>query len=116
MSSQYRFHGFGGGGVTVWVGVSSAYKTELVVVQVNITGRYYLDNIINPIVIPAYHRTKPRFGFMDDNARPHRARIVTERLQQVQVPPMEWPSGPKPHRARLGPVEASSGSLTQPTT
>uniref|UniRef100_A0A671XWD2 Tc1-like transposase DDE domain-containing protein n=1 Tax=Sparus aurata TaxID=8175 RepID=A0A671XWD2_SPAAU len=30
--------------------------------------------------------------FMDDNAPPHRARIVTARLQEVGVPHMVWPA------------------------
>ena len=29
---------------------------------------------------------------MDDNAPPHRARIVTVRLQALRVPHMDWPA------------------------
>uniref|UniRef100_A0A8C5E387 Tc1-like transposase DDE domain-containing protein n=1 Tax=Gouania willdenowi TaxID=441366 RepID=A0A8C5E387_GOUWI len=30
--------------------------------------------------------------FVDDNAQPHRTRIVTARLQEIGVPHMVWPA------------------------
>lgn len=85
-------HRFGGGGVTVWAGISSNLKTELVIVDGTVTGRYYLQNIIDPIIVPQYRLRAPDFIFMDDNAPPHRARIVTTRLQEAGVPHMDWPA------------------------
>lgn len=85
-------YAFGGGGVTVWGGISENRKTELHMVQGNVTGRYYLENMIEPIVVPMFREHRPNFLFMDDNARPHRARIVTGRLQEVGVPQLEWPA------------------------
>lgn len=85
-------YAFGGGGVTVWAGISYGQRTDLHMVQGNVTGRYYLDNIINPVIVPRFRQHQPNFLFMDDNAPPHRARIVTDRLQAVGVPRMEWPA------------------------
>ncbi|RXN29207.1 Transposable element Tcb1 [Labeo rohita] len=51
-----------------------------------------LRDIIEPIIIPQFRQHTPNFLFMDDNAPPHRGRIVTARLQEVGVPHMVWPS------------------------
>ncbi|XP_040889325.1 chitinase-3-like protein 1 [Toxotes jaculatrix] len=39
-----------------------------------------------------FRQHTPNFLFMDDNAPPHHARIVTARLQEVGVPHMIWPA------------------------
>uniref|UniRef100_A0A3B5ACP2 Tc1-like transposase DDE domain-containing protein n=1 Tax=Stegastes partitus TaxID=144197 RepID=A0A3B5ACP2_9TELE len=51
-----------------------------------------VQDIIETIIIPQFHQHTPNFLFMDDNAPPHRARIVTTRLQEVGVPHMVWPA------------------------
>uniref|UniRef100_A0A3Q1C4Q4 Tc1-like transposase DDE domain-containing protein n=1 Tax=Amphiprion ocellaris TaxID=80972 RepID=A0A3Q1C4Q4_AMPOC len=83
---------FGGGGARVWAGINSQHKTYLVIVDGSVTARSYLRDIIEPIIIPQFRQHTPNFLFMDDNAPPHRARIVTARLQAVRVPHMVWPA------------------------
>ena len=41
---RYRY---GGGGVTVWAGMSTERKTDLVIINGTVTGRSYLRDIIN---------------------------------------------------------------------
>ena len=62
---------FGGGGVTVWGCFSFDCKLDLYVLDGNLTGRKYR-------VVPYFdnHALSDRPMFMDDNARPHRVRIV----------------------------------------
>uniref|UniRef100_A0A671VKC8 HTH cro/C1-type domain-containing protein n=1 Tax=Sparus aurata TaxID=8175 RepID=A0A671VKC8_SPAAU len=83
---------FGGGGVTVWAGVSSQYRTALHFVNGTVTSPYYLDNIINPVIVPLYEQHRPNFIFMDDNAPAHRGHIIRERLLETGVPQIEWPA------------------------
>ena len=86
---------FGGGGsVTVWAGVyrTSRYRTALHFVNGTVTSPYYLNNIINPVIVPLHEQHGPNFIFMDDNAPAHRSRIIGERLLDSWEPQMEWPA------------------------
>ena len=65
---------------------------ELHVVQGNVNGWYYLDNMVLPIVDPIATRLAPNFLFMDDNAPAHRARIVQNELIRNNIARMEWPA------------------------
>jgi hypothetical protein len=49
----------------------------------NLTGQKYRDNVFAPRVVPHFdnHALADRPMFMDDNTRPHRARIVQHVLQ-----------------------------------
>ena len=78
---------FGGGGVTVWGCFSFDCKLDLYVPDGNLTGQKYRDNVLAPCVVPHFdnHALADRPMFMDDNARPHRARIVQYFLQQEAV-------------------------------
>ena len=85
---------FGGGGVTVWGCFSFDCKLDLYVLDGNLTGQKYRDNVLAPRVVPhfANHALVDRPMFMDDNARPHRARIVQHFLQQEAVQTIPWPA------------------------
>ena len=78
---------YGGGGVTVWAGMSTQRKTDLDIINGTVTGRSYLRDIINPIIIPQHRQYAP-----NDNAPPHRANIVRALIQEVGLRHMEWPA------------------------
>ena len=40
------------------------------------TSLYYLNNIINPVIVPLHEQHRPNFIFMDDNAPAHQGRIT----------------------------------------
>ena len=69
-------------------------KLDLYVLDGNLTGQKYRDNVLAPRVVPHFdnHALADRPMFMDDNARPHRARIVQHFLQQEAVQTIPWPA------------------------
>jgi hypothetical protein len=69
---------FGGGGITVWGCFSFDCKLDLYVLDGNLTGQRYRDNVLAPRVVPHFdnHALADRSMFMDDNTRPHRSQLV----------------------------------------
>ncbi|GFW28379.1 DDE_3 domain-containing protein [Trichonephila clavipes] len=57
-----------------------------------VTGLRYRDEILDPYVRPYAASIGNDFILMDDNARPHRARIVEEYLEDHGLERMEWPA------------------------
>ena len=58
----------------VWDGISVHFRTELLVLKGTLTGQRYINEVLQPVVllfVQQYHVV-----LQDDNARPHRARIV----------------------------------------
>jgi hypothetical protein len=56
------------------------------------TGVRYRDEVLEPIVVPFAENAGGHFIFMDDNARPHRARVVTQLLENHGIERMDWPA------------------------
>ena len=92
---------FVGGSVMVWGAFSFIDRTPLYVIDGNLNGNRYLQDVIQPFVIPALQRIGAAAMFQVDNARPHRARIVTDFLRQHNVNRMDWP----PYSPDLNPTE-----------
>ena len=81
---------YGGGSVMVWGGMSLGTRTPLLRVDGNLNGVRYRDEILQPLVLPAIANMDPGAIFQDDNAPAHRARAVSNFLQQNQVNRMVW--------------------------
>ena len=90
------------GGVMVWGGISAVGKTPLIVIDGNMTVHRYRDEVLQPVALP-YLRGNlgPNAVFQNDNARPHRARIINEYLRNEGIERMEWPAN-SPHRTLVG--------------
>ena len=54
---------YGGRNVVVWGGITMSGKTEVHICQGNVTGLYYRDNVIEPIVVPYDPRHENTFIF-----------------------------------------------------
>ena len=76
----------------VWAGVTADRRTDLVVVPGILTGQRYIDEILRPHMVPFLRPVGNNGIFQDDNARPHRARIVDGFLQANNVRRLEWPA------------------------
>ncbi|GFX99622.1 transposable element Tc3 transposase [Trichonephila clavipes] len=82
-----------GGGILFWAGISLDGHTELHVFHGGtVTGLRYRDEILDPYVRPYAAAIGNDFILMDDNARPHRAQIVEEYLEDHGLERMEWPA------------------------
>ena len=85
---------FGSGGNTVWGCFSLSCKLDLYVIDRTLTGQQYRDQILCPLIVPHFdgHPLASRPILMDDNARPHKTRIVQDYLQQEAIKLLPWPS------------------------
>ena len=75
----------------IWAGINLNGRTALVVVPGNFHGQRYIDEILRPHVLQYLRQMGQNAIFHDDNARPHRARIVDNFLQLNGVQRLEWP-------------------------
>lgn len=85
---------FGGGSVMVWGCISAGCKMDLITIRGNLNGPRYQQEILERAVVPHFdnHPLGTRPIFMDDNARPHRARAVIEFLRQDAIDTLPWPA------------------------
>ena len=81
----------GGGSIMVWGCFSYDCKLDLVTVQGTLTGARYIQEVLDPVVIDN-HRLATTPIFMDDNARPHRARAVMQHLENNGISHIPWPA------------------------
>ncbi|GFT89222.1 transposable element Tc3 transposase [Trichonephila clavipes] len=92
-SNTVERHSYRGGGILVWAGISLGGHTDLHVLHGGtVTGLRYRDEILDPYVRPYAAAIGNDFILMDDNARPHRAGIVEEYLEDHGLERMEWPA------------------------
>ena len=80
-----------GGRLMVWGGFTHATKTPLHIVQGNLTAVQYVNQVIDPFVLPFIQRN-PGTVFQQDNARPHAARHTMNHLRANNVQPLPWPA------------------------
>ena len=73
----------------VWGRISWRHKTQLIVVDGNLTAHRYIDEILEPEVVPFLHNNGDVTLFQQDNARAHSARLTMDFSYQngVQVLP-----------------------------
>ena len=83
---------WGGGSVMVWGGISWRHRTPLVLIDGNLTARRYIDEVLEPVVVPFLHNNADVTLFQQDNARPHSARVTMDFLRQNNVQVLPWPA------------------------
>lgn len=84
---------FGRPSVMVWAGISLLGTTELVILdEGTVTAESYVEMVIRPVVIPFSQRVGDGFVLMQDNARPHTARITQAALSDANISLLPWPA------------------------
>ena len=88
----------------VWAGVTANRKTQLCIVDGNLNAQRYVNEILQPVVVPFLAHMQQGAIFQDDNARPHRGRIANDFIRQQNIQRIEacQLTRPQPHRACLG--------------
>ena len=82
---------FGRGGVMVWGGVWHGGRTPLVFIEGGLTGRRYIDEILDPVVLPTGRQEiGRRFRYQHDGATAHTAVIVRNHLRDNRVAVLSW--------------------------
>ena len=71
-------------------GISVRFRTELLVLNGTLTGQRYINEVLQLVVLPFVQQH--HVVLQDDNARPHRATIVQQFLQQNNVDHLDWPA------------------------
>lgn len=85
----------GGGSVMVWGGICSDGRTSLVVLPTSLNGPRYRQLLQEHLLPWAEELLGPRetaWKLQDDNAAPHRSRVVQDFLDQSGVRRIEWPA------------------------
>ena len=87
----------------LWGCVSCTSKLDLITVRGNLNGQIYRQNILEASVVPHFdnHPLNRTPLFMDDNARPHIARVVTDYLHYESITSLPWPA----RSPNLNPIE-----------
>ncbi|GBM36986.1 Transposable element Tc1 transposase [Araneus ventricosus] len=82
-----------GGGLLVWAGIATNGRTDLYVFSGgSVTAVRYRDEILHSLVRSFISAVGTDAIFMDDNARPHRARLVRSYMESETIPQMAWPA------------------------
>ncbi|KFM72182.1 Transposable element Tc3 transposase, partial [Stegodyphus mimosarum] len=85
-------HCYSGAGVLVWGGIILGSRTDLHVQIGTMTSQIYRDVILEQHVRLFRGAMGAQFVFVENNARPHRANIVSECLQSEDITRMDWPA------------------------
>ena len=76
----------------VWGGFSGWHHTDLVVIQENLNGVRYRDEILQQQLEPFMHNHLEVEMFQHDNTRPHTASVCTAFLVDAGIDVMDWPT------------------------
>ena len=79
-----------GGREMAWGGISWCYRTQLIVIEGNLISRRYIDEVLEPVVVPFLQNHADVTLYQQDKARPHSARLTTDFLGQNNVQVLPW--------------------------
>ena len=84
---------YGKGSVMVWARISMQGKTDLHIIENGtLTAVRYVNEILDVYVRPYACAIGADFILMDNNARPHRAHVTNQYLEDATIVRMDWPA------------------------
>lgn len=84
---------FYGGSIMVWGGITRESHTDLVVFnRGTVTAARYVEEVLSQHVVGFARNFGPGFILMQDNCRPHTARMVHDYLNEAGIEVMRWPA------------------------
>ena len=81
-----------GGTIQVWGGICYQGRTDLFICRGKINSIVDRRDIIENVVSEFHGAVRENFRFLDDNATPHRARTVLNRLDELGISTLPLPS------------------------
>ena len=79
--------------VMVWGGITSAGKTDLVIINGNLTAQRYINEVLQPHLLPFLAHQRNNLVFQQDNAPAHRAIITQTFFNQNNIAVLTpWPA------------------------
>ena len=81
-----------GGSVHVWGAINYGGRCALRVIEGNVNARTYKEILEVNLLPYAREQFQDNFVYQDDNAPPHRARLVRQFLDDNDVTRLDWPS------------------------
>ena len=92
--ASWRETDLGGPSVMVWGAINARFRSELVVINGNLTAQGYVNQVLQPTLLPLLdqHGGRNQLVFQHDNATPHSARFTRQFLQGNGVNVMPWPA------------------------
>ena len=78
--------------VMVWGGISSNFRTRLVIVQGNLNSEGYVSKILRDVVLPFKAAYPSVMAFQHDNARCHSSRFTKDFLRTHNIVTLPWPA------------------------
>ena len=100
------------GGILVWGAISYDSRSPLIVIRGTLTAQRYVEEILQPHVLPFMLRSEHAF-FQQDNACPHTAQVSHNCLRAVDTIP--WPAR-SPDLSPIEHVWDQIGRQLQPST
>ena len=76
----------------IWGGISGGDRTRLVIVNGNLNGVRYRDEILAPVAVPYLQRQGAGCMLQHDNATSHTSHVTRTFLQQNNVQVLDWPA------------------------
>lgn len=85
----------GGGSVMVWGGICCDGRSPLIILRCTVNGQRYRQLLANNLLPWAEELLGPRetaWRLQDDNAPPHRSRVVREFQEASRIRTIDWPA------------------------